>query len=65
MERVKPQSALCVGSQPWSQQPQPVIRPPYLHTLSDAMLLGFNANYKNFAYPPSKYMQKESQFKEM
>lgn len=65
MERVKPQSVLCVGRQPCSQQPQPMIRPPYLHTLSDAMLLAFTVNYKKFVYPPSKYMQKESLLKEM
>lgn len=46
MERVKPQSVLCVGRQPCSQQPQPMIRPPYLHTLSDAMLSAFTVTTK-------------------
>lgn len=61
MERVKPQSVLCVGRQPCSQQPQPMIRPPYLHTLSDAMLLAPTVTVKTlFILSPSKYMQKES-----
>lgn len=51
MERVKPQSVLCVGRQPCSQQPQPMIRPPYLHTLSDAMLSAFSVTTKTLFIP--------------
>lgn len=51
MERVKPQSVLCVGRQPCSQQPQPMIRPPYLHTLSDAMLSAPTVTVKTLFIP--------------
>lgn len=51
MERVKPQSVLCVGRQPCSQQPQPMIRPPYLHILSDAMLSAFTVTTKTLFIP--------------
>lgn len=51
MERVKPQSVLCVGRQLCSQQPQPMIRPPYLHTLSDAMLSAPTVTVKTLFIP--------------